>query len=561
MQKFILSATFFIISLACFSQESSFNDDSVKAKLKRHITRLASDQYEGRETGSNGEKLSYQYIIMQLLRDGLTAKGDKKNFLQKFPFTKGTEFGKKTFLSVNGKSFKITDEFYPLAFSKNDSIESDFVNAGFGISAPSLDYDDYKKIKSVEKKIVVINSSTPDSSNPHGKFSDYLDLKLRVEEAVKHDAWALIFVNPDTAVENPKFDFSHKISPVSIPVIFAKGDAAKAILENANAKIKLVVELNKIEETGHNVLAYIDNHSSHIIIIGAHYDHLGYGGEESLYRGDPQIHNGADDNASGTAALIELAHYFKNSKDTNNNYLFIAFSGEEKGLLGSNYFIKHPTIDLSSVTCMLNMDMVGRLKPEQQTLIINGVGTSPAWKDLMKNIEIDSMKIKTTESGVGPSDHTSFYLDSIPVLHFFSGTHSDYHKPSDDEPLINYDGETKIIRYMIQLIEKIDKKNEKLLFTKTNDSNNDDAPRFKVTLGVVPDYAFDGEGMRIDGVTDGKPASKAGLLKGDVVIQLGENKVTDMMSYMKALGKFSKGDKTKVKVKRDKEDKEFDITF
>jgi Zn-dependent M28 family amino/carboxypeptidase len=278
-----------------------------------------------------------------------------------------------------------------------------------------------------------------------------------------------------------------------------------------------------------------------------------------LYRGEPAIHNGADDNASGTAALLEIARRLKNSGDKNNNYLFIAFSGEEKGLLGSNYFIKHPTINLKRVNYMINMDMVGRLKPDEKTLIVGGTGTSPAWKTVLDTV-MNGIKIKQTESGVGPSDHTSFYLDSIPVLHFFSGTHSDYHKPSDDEALINYDGEVDIIKIILATIDKLNSSG-KIAFNKTKDDSNEDAPRFKVTLGVIPDYAYEGEGMRIDGVSDGRPASKAGLQKGDVVIQLGEHPVTDMTSYMKALGKFSKGETTKVKVKRGNEVVEKDITF
>jgi hypothetical protein len=238
----------------------------------------------------------------------------------------------------------------------------------------------------------------------------------------------------------------------------------------------------------------------------------------------------------------------------------MAFSGEEKGLLGSNYFIKHPTYDLYKINYMINMDMVGRIKPDDPALIINGVGTSSAWRTAIDTTGMMGLRIKTSESGVGPSDQTSFYLDSIPAIHFFSGTHSDYHKPSDDEPLINYDGAVKIIRIIKQVVNKLNDAG-KINYIKTKDDSNEDAPRFKVTLGVVPDYAFEGEGMRIDGVSDGRPASKAGLLKGDIVIQLGENKITDMMTYMKALGKFTKGETTKVKVKRGKEEVEKDITF
>ncbi|MBP9789675.1 MAG: M28 family peptidase [Bacteroidia bacterium] len=319
-------------------------------------------------------------------------------------------------------------------------------------------------------------------------------------------------------------------------------------------------EIIHIEKEGSNIIGYVDNKATSTIIVGAHYDHLGFGDEGSLYRGEKAIHNGADDNASGTAALIELAKFVRAHGLKNKNYLFLAFSGEEKGLLGSNYFVKHPTIDIKQVSCMINMDMLGRLKTDDKALIINGTGTSPQWKAWLDSIPTGDMRLKTTESGVGPSDHTSFYLQNIPVLHFFSGTHSDYHKPTDDESKINYDGEMQIIELIETLLRKANAA-DKMVFTKTKDDENEDAPKFKVTLGVVPDYAFEGEGMRIDGVTDGKPASKAGLQAGDIVIQLGENKVLDMMSYMKALGKFTKGETTKVKFIRDKTEIEKDITF
>jgi hypothetical protein len=316
---------------------------------------------------------------------------------------------------------------------------------------------------------------------------------------------------------------------------------------------------------GSNVVAFIDNGAATTIVLGAHYDHLGMGlPAHSTYRGEPAIHNGADDNASGVAAIIELAGLLKNSSYKNNNYLFIAFSGEELGLYGSKWFVEHAKpacpvgrFDSTNVNYMLNFDMVGRV--DSNKFVINGTGTSPFWKEAMKNISTP-LRIKTTESGVGPSDHTSFYLKSIPVLHFFSGQHKDYHKPSDDENKINYMGMKDVIDYVMNLIKETDTKG-KAPFTKTKDDNTADAPKFTVTLGVMPDYTFEGVGMRIDGVTEEKPASKAGLVTGDIVLQLGEIKVTDMMSYMKALSQFKKGDKTKVKVKRGSEVVEKEVQF
>lgn len=316
-------------------------------------------------------------------------------------------------------------------------------------------------------------------------------------------------------------------------------------------------EGDSLKLTARNVVGYIDNQQENTVVIGAHYDHLGYGEEGSLHRGELEIHNGADDNASGVVLLLLLAEKLKN-RDKSNNYLFIAFSGEEKGLYGSNYYTKHPTIDLDHVSYMINLDMVGRLD-EENTLAINGVGTSPEWVPAINAIGMDSLKIITKESGTGPSDHTSFYLRDIPVLHFFTGTHEDYHKPSDDADKINYRGIYAVAAFIDSLITGLDSQ-PKLAFTRTKDES-ENAPKFKVTLGVVPDYMFDGAGMRIDGVSEGRPASRAGLKTGDVVIKMGEVEVKDMMSYMTALSKFESGDTTTVIIKRGSEELSFPVTF
>ncbi len=309
--------------------------------------------------------------------------------------------------------------------------------------------------------------------------------------------------------------------------------------------------------TGRNILGYINNNAKQTIIIGAHHDHLGYGQEGSLYRGKEKlIHNGADDNASGVATLLNLAEKLTKT-NTGNNYLIMTFSGEEMGLLGSNYFVKNATINLDSANYMINMDMVGRLK-EDNALAIYGVGTSPIFKHIV-NAYNDNFKLIIKESGVGPSDHTSFYLNDMPVLHFFTGQHEDYHKPADDSDKLNYKGMETISNYIFNIITDLDD-NGKLPFRKTK-NESDEAPRFKVTLGVVPDYMFDGKGMRIDGVSEEKPAQKAGLQKGDVVIQLGDNPITDMMGYMKALSKFNEGDTTTVKIERNGKTIEKPVTF
>jgi len=254
--------------------------------------------------------------------------------------------------------------------------------------------------------------------------------------------------------------------------------------------------------------------------------------------------------------MLNLAGKLKNT-NTSNNYLFMAFSGEEMGLLGSNYFTKNTTIDASKINYMINMDMVGRMKADS-TLAVYGVGTSPMFKQTL-TANNDSFKLVENESGVGPSDHTSFYLIDIPVLHFFTGQHEDYHKPGDDSEKLNYDGMNLISDYIFNVITDLDD-NGKLAFRKTK-NESEETPRFKVGLGVVPDYLYDGEGMRIDGVSEDKPAIKAGLKKGDVVVKIGDSTIVDMMSYMRTLSTFDTGNKTKVKVLRDGKEIEVEIEF
>lgn len=327
--------------------------------------------------------------------------------------------------------------------------------------------------------------------------------------------------------------------------------------QNPHEQAKVGAGGDSLSIIGTNIIGMIDNPGDEIIIIGAHYDHLGYGGVSSLYRGDSLVHNGADDNASGVAVMIQLAELLKHEQ-LQKDILFMAFSGEEEGLWGSNYFSKNPTIDLSKVSAMINMDMVGRLN-EQKVLAIHGTGTSPSWDALLNKANSDSIPLLFRPSGVGPSDHTSFYLQDIPVLHFFTGQHEDYHKPSDDSEKLNYEGMAKIALMIDRVVGELDA-SDKLTFTKTKDESSD-TPRFTVTLGVVPDYLFGGKGMRIDGVTEDKPASVAGLQKGDIVVQLGDFTVDGMNGYMEALSKFKKGAETTVKVKRGDEELNFPIKF
>lgn len=315
------------------------------------------------------------------------------------------------------------------------------------------------------------------------------------------------------------------------------------------------------EQEANNVVGFLDNKAPYTIVIGAHYDHLGLGKDHNSLDANPEgkIHNGADDNASGTAGVIELAKYFASNKTIEPfNFLFICFSGEELGLLGSKKYVDNSDVELSKMNYMINMDMIGRLNDSTKKVIVYGVGTSPVLVPIIDSVK-SNFSIKKDSSGIGPSDQTSFYLKDIPVLHFFTGQHSDYHKPSDDADKINYKGEAEVLNYISQIIEKTFHY-PKMQFSKTRNPDTGKSS-FKVTMGVMPDYTFEGDGMRIDGVTDNKPAFKAGVLKGDVVKKLGGVEVKDVQGYMKALSTYKKGDETTVEVLRNGELKTLKLTF
>lgn len=329
-----------------------------------------------------------------------------------------------------------------------------------------------------------------------------------------------------------------------------KGNGDTTYFQNFVKKTKLHphdYQFQGPEISGRNVIGYIDNGAAFTIVVGAHYDHLGWGAEGSLHKGDSMVHNGADDNASGVAALLYLAEHLS-KQQLNSNVLFVAFTGEEKGLLGSNYFMQDPTIETDKINFMVNMDMVGRLDSLRR-LAVYGVGTSPAFIPELERIEDPAFEFKPDSSGVGPSDHTSFYVEDIPVLHFFTGQHAQYHRPEDDVERINFEGLHDISRFIETLILNLDKK-EKLAFTKTRDKEQK-GRKFNVSLGVIPDYLYPGEGMKVDGVSANRPAANAGILKGDVILKMGDLDIKGMTEYMEALNVFKKGESIQVLVLRD----------
>jgi hypothetical protein len=533
------------------------SDTDALEQMRYDVKYLASDLLEGREAGTKGEKLAADYIAAKFGNVGLMPYGDSASYLQSFTFQADPFLGDANALQIGRSKLKLGDDYTVLPFSRSDLVRAKVMKAGYGIQAADLGTDDYKDLDP-KGRVVALSVSSPDGIHPHSKYVAHHDLQARVEKAAALGAVGVVFYNDDPTATDPTDRLTAKVKASSIPVLFLKGERYVDLLIDNNP-IVINVDIQREERTAYNVVGLLDNGKENVVVIGAHFDHLGWGDEGSLHRGEPAIHNGADDNASGVAVMLQLSRDLAELDHVRaNDYLFIAFSGEEKGLYGSNHWTKHPTLPISTLNYMINLDMVGRLD-SAGAIGVNGVGTSPAWTEVDRTL-VGDLRIKTTTSGIGPSDHTSFYLQGVPAIHFFTGTHADYHKPSDDEEKINYDGMLRITRYIEALIGSLND-DGKIAFTKTEDVNTENAPRFKVTLGVVPDYLYDGKGMRIDGLTDGKPAANAGLKVGDVVVKLGAIDITDMMAYMKGLGQFNKGDTAKIIVVRDGKEVDADVTF
>ena len=534
-----------LVSAGASAQRLKKSDKEVIENLKKEITYLSSDQLQGRRTGTPGEKLAYEYISDQFKKAGLAPKGDDHSFIQSFQIDEGKQILPATHLIINDTALTAGKDFFPFIFSANGSAKGD-VSPAFKEKGMPWFWD----IKDVLQE---------NRNNPH--FDITAAIKDMAKDIAQKGATALITYNTGNEDDRLQFDGKSKASPITIPVIYlSKPMAAKYLSDNAaNLTVDLQTALASKIRTGHNVIGYIDNGAPYTIILGAHYDHLGLGGDNnSLDPGNHDVHNGADDNASGTAAMIELAKDVKDSKLKNNNYLFICFSGEELGLLGSKYFTENPTVALDSVDYMINCDMIGRLNDDTKKIIIGGYGTSPQWSNILPE-KTKSINVKFDSSGIGPSDHTSFYLKNIPVLFFFTGMEKDYHKATDDADKINYVGEFRVIQYIEDILKETDN-GHKIAFTKTREPQMETA-HFSVTLGFMPDYSYSGNGVKADAIIDGKTAQKIGMKAGDVITKLGDYTISDLNSYMAALGKFKKGDATVVTVMRGNDKMNLDVVF
>jgi hypothetical protein len=589
---FLLSVLFSAIMVtglvaAQYSGDHKSSTSAITANdIYRHVRYLASDELKGRFTASPEAQKAAEYIAAEFRQYGLKPVGDDGGYLQHFPFIAGVGLGEKNNLttSIDGQTreWRVKEDFAPMTFSTQGApLEAGVAFVGYGISAPDIGYDDYAGLD-VNGRVVLALRFSPDGDNPHSRFERHASLRAKALQARQRGAKAIAFIADTDDFKSNKLsqlDFDYSFSDSDIVAIGVSRQLANELvaatgtsLDELQKKInesqkpssqllsgvtaKIQVNLVKDTRQAANVLGYLEGSDptlkGEIIVIGAHYDHLGLGGPSSLApKALGEVHNGADDNASGTAGVLELAQACAAERSQlKRSLLFMAFSGEEEGLLGSNYYVKHPIFPIERTVAMINMDMIGRLKDNK--LVVQGMGTSPQWPSLVEELNREAkFDLKTTADGTGPSDHASFYLKDIPVLFFFTGVHSDYHKPSDDYDKINTEGEAQVVRFAYGAISKIQALTTRPEFTKTQSTEQPSRRGFAVSLGVMPDYSEEVEGLKISGTREGSPAEKAGIKAEDIIVRLGTIKVKNIYDYMFALGELKAGEEVEVEIVRD----------
>ena len=511
------------------------------SNLKSHVGYLASDALEGRRTGTAGADAAKDYLVNQYAQMGIGPKGTS-GYLQKFEINEGLQMDPSTHFTVNNIQLKIEKDFFPLATSASTSVTG---NPAMALHEKGQPW--FKDIKEALEE---------NKSNPH--FDVEAWIKNEVTTAASKGATSFIVYNTGSIVDNIQFNKNDKSAAFSIPVIYLTAAGLLYFTDpSATLNIQLKVQIVEKKRAATNVAAYINNGAANTVVIGAHYDHLGYNEDKNALDTGHVIHNGADDNASGTSALLEIARLLQQKSPKHNNYLFLHFSGEELGLLGSKYWIENPTMP-GAINYMINMDMVGRYDTSHK-LTVGGYGTSSKWSQIWKAVSTP-LVVKFDSTGSGPSDHASFYRAGVPVQFFFTGSHPDYHKATDDADKINYEATAQIVTLAYQMMGITDSL-PKLDFIKTTEPQMGRSTKFTVSLGVIPDYGYSGTGMRIDGVSPGKLAEKLGLQAGDILLQLGDYKFVDVNSYMQTLSKFKKGDQTMLRIKRAAEEISFSVLF
>jgi hypothetical protein len=576
-------------------------------RLQQHTSYLASDALDGRRTGTQGANDAAHYIAGEFARLGLrpatqTAAAKKPSalmaqYLQNFPYIAAVQLGNGNLLKVGDKNYAVGTDWMPLGFSANGDLpNAPAVFVGYGISAPDLKHDDYAGGRA-SGKIAFAIAGTPDGDNPHGQFARYEGVRWKAVAARNANAKALVIVSREPNFKDERLSqlsYDNSAGDAGLPVVVISREAmggsegfgnleALAKQDPANKQAQdfgamepspsLKVELVRKETPAYNVIGVLEGSDpvlrNETIVIGAHYDHLGRGGEGSLAPRSGEIHHGADDNASGVAGMLELARLISTQKPRpKRSVLFMAFSGEEEGLLGSNYYVNHPIRPLPNTVAMINMDMIGRMKDNK--LIVGGVGTAKEWREMLgaQNAQTAAAGVVVTttvsslesardlnltlqEDGYGPSDHSSFYAKQVPVLFFWTGTHNDYHKPSDTFEKINYTDEVRVLTLVGQVVRSLAAAEKRPTYTVAkSDAQQGRSTGFRVYLGTIPNYSDSNDGLLLDGVRDDSPAAKAGLKAGDKIVKIGTREIKNVYDYTYALGEMKAGEEYVIEVTR-----------
>jgi len=561
-------------------------------EILAHIKYLASDNLNGRLPGTPGSKLAIDYISKHWEAQGVEPAGTK-GYKQPFSFINNVSLGKRNILRIRNsrKQYIVQKDFIPLGSSGNGSINEDVVFIGYGLDInDSLSWRDYENVD-VQGKWVLLLLDGPDGDSPHSPYGRHKTLYNKTIVARDHGAGGVLFVNRLQTIDENNLrtlQYRQSSSTAGLPVIQITHSLANEMLINhgqsiaelrskldeqltplsfpVDCKVSANVNLKFGKETATNLIGFIEGNDpvlkDEYIVVGAHFDHLGLGGRRSgsLNPDTLIIHNGADDNASGTAGILELSYKFMSNRHLlKRSVLVVCFDAEEKGLLGSKYYVKNPARNISNTAMMVNMDMIGRLN--DKPVVLGGVGSSGNFVNIIADASNShTLEIETNMGGMdfGRSDHASFYRENIPVLFFFTGAHEDYHKPTDDWDKIDYKGEKKILDFIYDLIIDVSQLEKKPAFVEieTNTGNNQN-PVFKVTFGIIPAYGSQKVGLEIDGLSkkDG-PAAKAGMKKGDIITAINGKDVRNIYDYMARLTDLKPGQKVKVTINREDGEKE-----
>jgi hypothetical protein len=553
-------------------------------KLKNYITYLASDELEGRLAGSPGGEKAQKFFESKFKELGLEPFKDLNGYFQYFSFTASVSLdeGNEILIDFGGDNkvkLEAEKDFIPASFSEDCSFENlDVAFAGYGIKSQNPQRNDYEGVD-VKGKVVVVLRDGPDGDDPKSPFAPFYPSRFKATIAREMGAKALIVVSFDEKKDElPKMRTGAVAGSSSIVVASMKREFLKKMfevegksfptleelkkpssLQFSKVKMSLKIKLKREKSTAANVVGLLKatSPSDEYLVIGGHWDHLGRGIEGSLAEKWGEVHHGADDNASGSAGVLEVARVLKEEKVRKRNVIFIAFGAEELGGLGSVYFTKNCVVPISKIVAMINLDMIGRLR---EKLIVDGVGTAKEWNDFLEKENIEKIPLSVHESGFGGSDHSSFSAQKIPVLFFFTGSHSDYHTPSDTADKINYEGEAKILNFVKRIALDILNSETKPTYLETKNEKGGMAS-FNVYVGTVPDFTEEGKGFRILSVRPGSPAEKAGLKGGDLLIYLAGKKIENIYDYTYVLQDHKPGDEVEAIVLRDGKEVKLKIVF